>query len=671
MFEKILIANRGEIAVRIARTCRRMGVRTVAVHSDIDARSLHVQATDEAVFIGPSRSDQSYLVKEKILEAALARGCAAIHPGYGFLSENPAFAEMVARAGLAFIGPPAAAIATLGDKVASKALAAEAGVPVVPGVLKSIDDLNDALAAAEGIGYPLLLKPAAGGGGKGMRIVASRDELAAAMQAGRAETLKAFGDDRVFVEKYIPVARHVEIQVMADRHGAVIHLGERECSVQRRYQKVIEESPSVAVDADLRRRMGACACRLAREAGYVNAGTVEFILDPTGGFYFLEMNTRLQVEHPVTEMVTGLDLVELQLRVAAGEPLPLRQEEVAWKGWAVEARVCAEDPARGFLPSTGMITRYSPAGGPNIRLDSGVEAGSFVSVFYDSLLAKVIAWGETRQAAIDALVRALNGYHIEGLATNVDFANAVLTHPAFSEGRLSTGFIDAHFEKGLPKLAPPAERLHYMAMAATIVYHNRQSLTRESLKPMATQVGPAHEPKDCHPYKVRCGRDLFEICLRKDPPPHAWTVSVDGHSYAVTTPEFEFYRRRLMLKIDGRSHMFRLYYQYSFFGVAFCGTARVFEVFSPREWELARHMPAPRDETLENVLLCPMPGLVVDVRVQKGDRVHRGQDLVCIESMKMESFVASPCDGEVEEVLAAPGQAVETDEVLVRFKGQN
>jgi propionyl-CoA carboxylase alpha chain len=668
VFDKILIANRGEIAIRIARTCKRMGIRTVAVYSEIDARSQHVQAADEAVCIGPPRSDQSYLSKEKIIEAALARQCAAIHPGYGFLSENPAFAEMVNSAGLAFIGPPPVAIAALGDKVASKALAVKAGVPVVPGLLKSVDDLDAALAGADGIGYPLLLKPAAGGGGKGMRIVASRNELAAAMQAGRAETRKAFGDDRVFVEKYIPVARHVEIQIMADRHGAVIHLGERECSVQRRYQKVVEESPSVAVDADLRGRMGACACRIAREAGYVNAGTVEFILDPAGSFFFLEMNTRLQVEHPVTEMVTGLDLVELQLRVAAGEPLPLRQEDVAWKGWAVEARVCAEDPGRGFLPSTGMITRYSPACGANVRLDSGVEAGSLISVFYDSLLAKVIAWGATRRDAIDSLVRALNGYHIEGPATNVDFVNSVLTHPEFIAGNLSTAFIETHFDKGLPKAAPPVERLHFMAMAATIVYHNRQNLTRESLKPMAAQVGVAHASLDCHPYMVRCRQDVFEVCLRKDPPAHEWTVTVDGVTYAVTTPEFEFYRRRLKLKINGRSHMFRLYYQYSFFGVAFCGTARIFEVFSPREWELSRHMPAPRDDVLENVLLCPMPGLVVGVRVKKGDRVYRGQDLVSIESMKMESFVASPCDGEVEEVLAVPGQAVEADEVLVRFK---
>jgi propionyl-CoA carboxylase alpha chain len=668
VFEKILIANRGEIAVRIARTCRRLGIRTTAVYSEIDARSHHLQAADEAVFIGPSRADQSYLDQEKIIAAARSGGCTAIHPGYGFLSENPAFAEKVLAAGLVFIGPPPAAIAALGDKVASKALAVKAGVPVVPGGLSPVGNLDEALAAAEEIGFPLLLKPAAGGGGKGMRIVGSRGELAAAIQAGRAETRKAFGDERVFLENYIPAARHIEIQVIADRYGTVVHLGERECSVQRRYQKIIEESPSVAVAADLRRRMGESACRLAGAAGYENAGTVEFILDPQGGFYFLEMNTRLQVEHPVTEMVTGLDLVELQLRVAAGEPLGLRQEEVAWKGWAVEARICAEDPARGFLPATGMITRYSPARGANIRLDSGIEAGSFVSVYYDSLLAKVIAWGAARGEAIEALVRALNGYHIEGLATNVDFVNAVLTHPEFLAGNLSTGFIADHFEAGRPKIPPPRERLECMAMAATIVYHNRQNLTRESLKPMAAQVGPARERSACSAYTVRSGQELFEVCLQKDAAPHQWTVTVDGRPHAVATPEFEFYRRRLRLTVDGRSCMFRLYYQYSFFGVAFCGTSRVFEVFSPREWELARHMPAGQEEAPPHELLCPMPGLVVAVRVKTGDRVYRGQDLVSLESMKMESFVASPCDGEVAEVLAVPGQAVEADEVLVRFK---
>ncbi len=668
MFDKILIANRGEIAIRVMRTCRRLGIRTVAVFSEADARSLHVREADEAVLIGPARSDQSYLCKEKVIDAARQTGCRAIHPGYGFLSENGEFAEMVVGAGLVFIGPPPAAIAALGDKVASKALAVRAGVPVVPGTIAPVADLKAAQAAARETGYPLLLKPAAGGGGKGMRIVTSEAELAGAMQLGREETRKAFGDDRVFVEKYIPVARHIEIQVMADGHGSVIHLGERECSVQRRYQKVIEESPSVAVGPELRRRMGECACRLAAGAGYVNAGTVEFILDPDGNFYFLEMNTRLQVEHPVTEMVTGLDLVELQLRVAAGEPLPLSQDQVRQKGWAVEARICAEDPARNFLPATGMITRYSPARGPNVRLDSGVEAGSVVSMYYDSLLAKVVAWGETREKAVGSLVRALNGYHIEGFATNVDFATAVLTHPEFAAGRLSTGFVAEHFENGEPTITPPAERLRLMALAATIVYHSRQNLTRESLKPMAALVGASRELRDCHPYMVRCGEEVFDICLRHEATPSQWTATVNGMQHGVVTPPFEFYRRRLKLTVDGEPHMFRLYYQYSFFGVAFGGTLRIFEVFSPREWELARHMPAHLEKALENVLLCPMPGLVVTVRVQKGDRVYRGQDLVSIESMKMESFVASPCDGVVDEVLARPGQAVETDEVLVRFK---
>ena len=669
MFDKILIANRGEIAIRIIRTCKRLGIRTVAVYSEADTRSQHVQEADEAVLLGPARSDQSYLDPQKVIDAARRTGCAAIHPGYGFLSENSRFAEMVGRAGLVFIGPPPAAIAALGDKVASKALAVKAGVPVVPGAITPVADLREAKAAARGIGYPLLLKPAAGGGGKGMRIVSSESELAEAMRLGREETRKAFGDDRVFVEKYIPVARHIEIQILADRHGSVIHLGERECSVQRRYQKVIEESPSVAVGPELRGRMGECACRLAAGAGYVNAGTVEFILDPENNFYFLEMNTRLQVEHPVTEMVTGLDLVELQLRIAAGEPLPLTQAQVQWNGWAIEARICAEDPGRNFLPATGMITRYSPARGPNVRMDSGVEAGSVISMYYDSLLAKVIAWGETRDQAIGSLVRALNGYHIEGVATNIDFATAVLTHPEFAAGRLSTGFIAEHFEKGEPKLPPPAERLSRMAMAATIVYHNRQNLTRESLKPMAAQVGATHEARDCHPYMVRCGGEVFDICLKQEPAPHHWTITVNGLRHTVVTPPFEYYRRRLRLTVDGESHMFRLYYQYSFFGVASGGTLRVFEVFSPREWQLARFMPAHRVEALENVLLCPMPGLVVTVRAQPGDRVYRGQDLVSIESMKMESFVASPCDGIVQEVLVKPGQAVETDEVLIRFKG--
>jgi propionyl-CoA carboxylase alpha chain len=367
-------------------------------------------------------------------------------------------------------------------------------------------------------------------------------------------------------------------------------------------------------------------------------------------------------------MVTGLDLVELQLSIAAGEPLPVSQEDITWKGWAIEARICAEDPNRSFLPSTGMITRYAPARGRNIRLDSGIKAGSIVSVYYDSLLAKVIAWGETRQEAIDTLVRSLNGYHIEGPASTVSFVNSILTHPAFREGRLSTGFIDEHFAHGVPILAPPPERLQLMAMAAVVIYHNRQRLTRESLKPMAAHVGTAHLPKEFYSYMVRNGDDVFNISIGKGASSREWLLTVNGVKHVMVAPEFEFYRRRLRLRIDGESHMFRLHYQYSFLGVAFCGTIRVFEVFSPREWELAKHMPAHRDEPPENVLICPMPGLVVAVQAEKGDRVYRGQDLICIESMKIETFVASPRDGVVEEVLVTVGQAVETDQVLVRFK---
>ncbi|HSO20003.1 MAG TPA: acetyl-CoA carboxylase biotin carboxylase subunit, partial [Desulfosarcina sp.] len=430
MFEKILIANRGEIAVRIIRTCKRLGIASVAVYSEADSRSLSRQLADAAVPIGESHARQSYLDMEKIIAMAVSTGCQAIHPGYGFLSENAGFARSVEAAGLTFIGPPASAVALMGDKITSKELAVKAGVPVIPGHVEALKDEEEALSIAASIGYPVLLKPAAGGGGKGMRIVSDPGQMAAALTASRQETRKAFGDSRIFMERYIERPRHVEIQILADRHGHVVHLGERECSIQRRYQKIIEESPSPAVGPLLRDRMGRAACDLARKAGYVNAGTVEFVLDANRGFYFLEMNTRLQVEHPVTEMVTGLDLVELQLRIAAGEPLPFDQAEVAFQGWAMEARICAEDPARDFMPATGMVTRYAEPRGRAVRVDSGVDAGSTIGVLYDSMLAKVICHGEDREAARTGLVEALNGYHIEGIVTNVDFANSVLCHPA-------------------------------------------------------------------------------------------------------------------------------------------------------------------------------------------------------------------------------------------------
>lgn len=647
-----------------------MGIGTVAVYSEVDLRSSFVREADVAVCIGPAPSQESYLLKDRIIEKALAYGCQAIHPGYGFLSENSEFARMVTDEGLVFIGPSAEAIATLGDKVASKEVAIRAGVPVVPGHHGVIKDTAEALTIAEEIGFPLLLKPAAGGGGRGMRIVTSREEVAPALAACREETRKSFADDRVFMERYISRPRHIEIQIMADQHGNVIHLGERECSIQRRYQKVIEETPSPVVDDELRKRMGSVACALALEAGYTNAGTVEFILDKEKNFYFLEMNTRLQVEHPVTEMVTSLDLVELQIRVAAGEPLPVKQEDVKMTGWAMEARICAEDPARGFLPTTGIVTRYAVpvARGKSVRVDSGIGAGSVITIYYDSLLAKVIAFGADREDARITLVRALNGYHIEGLITNVDFANAIVDHPAFAAGDLSTDFIDEHFSGGQSRTAPDPEKIRYMTIGAVLIYHTRQSLVRESLKPMTAHVGGPPARLRSHHYVVKVEDDVFQVELERGPENQLWTARVNNHSYEVITPEFEYYRRRLKLKINGSYQMFRFQYSDNHIQGFFCGIVRMLEVYTPNEWSLTHYMPKEKKAVQENILKCPMPGIVVAVCVNEGAYVRRGDELIRMESMKMESAIASPVDAQVEKILVQPGQTVETDDTLLTFK---
>jgi propionyl-CoA carboxylase alpha chain len=670
MFEKILIANRGEIAVRIMRTCKRMGIGTVAVYSDADSRGLHRQMADEAVHIGGAPAGESYLNVENIISAALSTGCGAVHPGYGFLSENSHFARSVKAAGLVFIGPPAEAISLMGDKIASKELAVKAGVPVIPGHVEALTDVEEALSLAGSIGYPVLLKPAAGGGGKGMRIVREPDEMETALAASRQETRKAFGDKRIFMERYIEGPRHVEIQIIADACGNVVYLGERECSIQRRYQKIIEESPSPAVGPELRERMGKAACELARKAGYVNAGTVEFVLDTNGRFYFIEMNTRLQVEHPVTEMITGQDLVELQLRIAAGEKLPFDQAGVVFNGCAIEARICAEDATKGFIPATGMITRYAEPQGKSIRVDSGVATGSKIGVYYDSMLAKVISHGPNREAARIGLVEALNGYHIEGVATNIDFANSVLCHPAFAQGDLDTGFIEHHFDGHRP-LSPPDERnLKLSSLAAVLIYHVRTMAVRESIKPMASRIGAGKRTTETHRYFVRSEEDEHEVLLEKGSMGRLWTIHVNEDKMVVETPDFEFFRRRLKLKVDGRIHRFRLRVERSFFWIAFCGPARLFEVYSPKEWALLKYMPRRDESPPSNELQCPMPGLVVDVPVRKGDRIFRGQNLVVLESMKMESGVASPVDGVIADVLVTIGQAVEAGEVLIRFLTQ-
>lgn len=667
MFDKILIANRGEIALRVIRTCRKMGVATVAVYSDIDFRSPHVREADEAVFIGPAPAAQSYLVKEKLIEAALSRGCQAIHPGYGFLSENAEFARMAANADIVFIGPSAEAIATLGDKMASKALAIRTGVPVVPGHHEPLSDLEEARRIAGQVGFPLLLKPAAGGGGRGMRIVNDAEELPSALLACQDETRKSFSDDRIFIERYIARPRHIEIQIIADQHGNVFFLGERECSVQRRYQKVIEECPSVALDEGLRQQMGQIACALSRKAGYTNAGTVEFILDEDRSFYFLEMNTRLQVEHTVTEWVFGVDLVELQLRVANGEPLSLKQDELQPRGWAIEARICAEDPSRDFFPTTGLITRYAAPRGRNIRVDDGVAAGSVINIHYDSLLAKIIGYGENREQARETLIRALNSYHVAGITTNIDFANAIVSHPAFADGALSTRFIEEHFDGGIPKEPPLLEQLHYMVIAATAIYHFRQRLVHDSLQPMMAQVGGNPVVRRHYDYVVQVSDGVFYTQVEATGEPQQWRISVDDVEYQVVTPPFEFYRRRLKLDIDGRQHMFRARHQEHHIQAAYSGIVRTFEIYSPREWELAAHMPRLKEEADENFLRCPMPGLVVAVNVEAGSYVRLGQELVRIESMKMESAIASPREGLVKSISVNSGQAVETGEPLLEF----
>lgn len=669
MFDKILIANRGEIAIRIIRTCNRLGIATVAVYSDADSRSLHRHLADESVHIGASPSQQSYLVIEKIIDAAQATGCQAVHPGYGFLSENPLFAKAVQEAGLIFIGPPADVVEVMGDKITSKELAKTAGVPVIPGHIEALKDLDEALAVADAVGYPILLKPAAGGGGKGMRIVRAPEEMSAALAASRQETQKAFNDTRIFVERYIEQPRHIEVQVVADSHGNIVHLGERECSIQRRYQKVIEESPSPAVAPELRRQMGQAACDLSRHAGYVNVGTVEFVMDNHHNFYFLEMNTRLQVEHPVTEMVTGLDLVELQLRIAAGETLPFSQAGITFNGWAIEARICAEDPLKGFIPSTGMITRYAAPRGQGIRVDSGINIGGKVDVYYDSMLAKIISHGKTREDARRTLIEALNGYHIEGVTTNIDFVTRVLCLPEFAEGSLSTGFIDQHFDGGTSKRSPVLRHLQLAALAATLIYHTRTVAVRESLRPMISSIGGKREADQAHPYMVRCHGDVFEVTLEKTPVSGSFcTIQVDGTSHEVAIPNFEFFRRRLKLNINSQDYRFRIRFEDSFIFISYNGISRLFEVYTPKEWALMQYMPEKAGVALNNILLCPMPGLVVDVLAQKGERIHRGQNLVILESMKMESGVASPVDGLVTEVLVQKGQAVGADEVLMSFE---
>jgi propionyl-CoA carboxylase alpha chain len=654
---KILVANRGEIARRVLRTVRAMGLASVAVYSDADAGAPHVAEADEAVRLGPAPSRESYLAIDRILEAARATGADAVHPGYGFLAENADFAARAAEAGLTFIGPPAEAIRRMGSKIEAKAVMAAAGVPVIPGI--SGAGLDDRALAAEArkLGFPVLVKASAGGGGKGMRVVRDEAGLADALAAARREAASAFGDDTLLLERYLEAPRHVEIQIFGDAHGAVIHLGERECSIQRRYQKILEEAPSPAVDAKLRARMGAAAVAAGKAIGYVGAGTVELLLDRDGTFYFLEVNTRLQVEHPVTEAITGLDLVRLQIQVARGEPLPLAQKDVHFDGHAIEARLYAEDPASDFLPATGRLALWEPAALPGVRYDSGVAAGTEVGVHYDPLLAKVIAHAPTRGEAIARLAGALGRLGVGGVATNRDLLLAVLAHPAFAAGEIDTHFIERHLPPDARRAAPDplVARLH--AIAAALDGHERRRRAGGPLPPSIPSGWRNNRwrPQDA---SYRAGETTIDVRYVAAPGGR-FEVEADGVASAVALVESD--EGGLALEIDGVRRRFTV--------VAHGERAWVHGPLGTTELVEAPRFPPPRGEEIAGGCVAPMTGVIREVRVAAGDRVDAGTVLLVLEAMKMEHQMTAHAPGVVREVRVEVGQMVDPDTVMVVVEG--
>jgi len=664
VFKKILIANRGEIACRIIKTARRMGIATVAVYSEADAGALHVEMADEAVLIGPAPAAQSYLVAEKIIAACKQTGAEAVHPGYGFLSERASFMEALAKAGIVFIGPNARAIAAMGDKIESKKLALAAKVPTVPGYVGEIRDGSHAKQIAKEIGYPVMVKASAGGGGKGLRNVHKEAELAQAIQSSQNEARAAFGDDRLFIEKFVTEPRHIEIQVMGDKHGNVIHLNERECSIQRRNQKVIEEAPSPLVDAKMRAAMGSEAVSLAKAVGYDSAGTVEFIVDGTRNFYFLEMNTRLQVEHPVTELTTGLDLVELMIRVAAGEKLPLKQADVKINGWAIEARIYAEDPYRNFLPSIGRLVRFAPPAegthdGITVRCDTGVTEGSEISIYYDPMIAKLCTHAATRLAAIVGMATALDAFYIEGVENNVPFLTAIMRHQRFRDGRLTTGFIAEEYADGFHGTPFGKDDEKLFALAALGV--------QLTLAGRATRIsnqfdGPPHAGDQ---FVIALGKTKVEakhVHLTK----RHLKAQLDNRA-AEAEIAWSPGQPVLRLKSGDTEAAFKLHRLSAGWLLDHGGVRLVCTVRAPHAAELAAHMPVKRAADMSKFLLCPMPGLVVSVNVAMGQEVKAGETLAVVEAMKMENVLRAERDGTVKSIKAKKGDSLAVDDVILEF----
>lgn len=647
---KILIANRGEIACRIMRTAQAMNISTVAVYSDADANGPHVQMADEAVHIGGSASADSYLKADRIIAAALDMGAEAIHPGFGFLSENAAFVEAVEAAGLIFVGPGTHAIQVMGDKIESKRLAVDAGVSTVPGTPGAVEDTATALAAATQIGFPVMVKASAGGGGKGMRVIDTPEGLEDGMRAAMTEAQNAFGDNRVFVEKFVTQPRHIEIQVLADVHGNIVYLGERECSIQRRHQKVIEEAPSPFISPETRAAMGKQAVELARAVGYRSAGTVEFIVGADQDFYFLEMNTRLQVEHPVTELVYGLDLVEWMIRIAAGEELSIKQDDVKPKGWAVEARLYAEDPERGFLPSIGQLTRYREPVGDGVRVDSGVAEGGAISMFYDPMISKLIAFAPTREAAVDRLHLALDHYEIEGIASNRQFLAAVLENEKFRSGDITTGFIESEFDGGFAATVPDGDLMEMMqALGTAIVAAHMASRHRgiaDAEFVVTDQAGGTMDTSWCSDAE------------------NDHVVEINGKNYHiqgdVTAPIFVF---------DGTVNESPLAIQVRMTGHHIDltkGSHRlVLDVFPRRFAAMLAHMPVRNDGAGADEITAPMPGQITQILVAEGDSVMPGQDVAIIEAMKMENVLKAEARGYVKKVHVGVGDNLNVDDLIL------
>jgi len=669
MFSKILIANRGEIACRVIRTAKKMGIKTVAVYSDADARAPHVRMADESVRLGPPPASESYLNAELIITACRETGAEAVHPGYGFLSERESFARALAEAGIAFIGPPPNAIAAMGDKIESKKLAKAAGVNVVPGFLGDIATTDDAVRIAAEIGYPVMMKASAGGGGKGMRLAWSETDVREGFEATKREGLASFGDDRVFIEKFIESPRHIEIQVMGDQHGNIVYLGERECSVQRRHQKVVEEAPSPFVTPEMRKAMGEQAVALARAVGYYSAGTVELIVsgaDTSGkSFYFLEMNTRLQVEHPVTEEVTGLDLVELMIRVAAGEKLPFGQEDVKLNGWAIENRVYAEDPYRGFLPSTGRLVRYSPprerrSAEDVVRVDDGVFEGGEVSMFYDPMIAKLVSWAPTREAAVDAQIESLDAFQIEGIGHNVDFLSALMQHPRFRDGRLTTGFIAEEYPEGFHGAPADRQLLEDLAVLAAFVAVETDQRAGE----ISHQLGDHLPPPPIR--VVRIGGESFHVQF--DGFDGGLIAYVDEGEGRELIGRWRPGQRLLKATIDGRRRIVQVARAGRQWRLTAHGASHRVDVFPPHVAELSRHMIEKVPPDLSKFLICPMPGLLTALHVGEGDKVEAGQPLAVVEAMKMENILRAEKAGTVRKVDAKPGESLAVDAVILEFE---